>query len=71
MNTFEVILIIALVLGVIGSNLALLKYSNKFKLPPNVKKHFEQPDTPPTNESQKTQEQNLSEKPQDDEKSQH
>ncbi|MDP2559966.1 DUF2897 family protein [Psychrobium sp. 1_MG-2023] len=42
MTTFEIILIIALVLGVIGSNLALLKYSNKFKLPEQTKQHFKQ-----------------------------
>ncbi|CCQ12403.1 hypothetical protein PALB_33040 [Pseudoalteromonas luteoviolacea B = ATCC 29581] len=37
-NEFEwwqVFLIIALVLGVIWSNIALLKYSNKFKFPSN------------------------------------
>lgn len=42
MNTIEIVLIIALVVGVIGSNFALIKYANKFKLPPNVKQHFEQ-----------------------------
>ncbi|MCG9738934.1 DUF2897 family protein [Shewanella insulae] len=34
MSSLEVWLIIILVLGVIASNLAVLKYSNKFKLPP-------------------------------------
>lgn len=33
MSNWEVILIIALVIGVIASNLAVLKYSAKFKLP--------------------------------------
>jgi len=42
MNTFEIILIVGLVLGVIGSNLALIKYANKFKMPPSVKQHFVQ-----------------------------
>ncbi|WP_372870948.1 DUF2897 family protein [Shewanella sp.] len=33
MSTLEVVLIIALVIGVILSNLAVLKYSAKFKMP--------------------------------------
>ena len=33
MSNWEVILIIALVIGVIVSNLAVLKYSAKFKMP--------------------------------------
>ncbi len=33
MSTLEVVLIIALVIGVIFSNLAVLKYSAKFKMP--------------------------------------
>ncbi|NRA55110.1 MAG: DUF2897 family protein [Gammaproteobacteria bacterium] len=44
MNTFEIILIVGLVFGVIGSNLALLRYANKVKIPPSVKQHFEQPE---------------------------
>lgn len=81
MNTFEIVLIIALVLGVIGSNLALLKYSSKFKIPPNVKQHFEQQDSAPKNgaeenpqqqdsKQQKDSEHALSEQSKDDEKSQ-
>ena len=42
MNTFEIILIVGLVLGVIGSNFALIRYANKFKVPPSVKQHFVQ-----------------------------
>jgi len=42
MNTFEIVLIVGLVFGVIGSNLALLRYANKVKIPPSVKQHFEQ-----------------------------
>lgn len=33
MSTFEVWIIIILVIGVIASNLAVLKYSAKFKMP--------------------------------------
>lgn len=65
MNTIEIVLIIALVLGVIGSNLALLKYSSKFKLPPNVKQHFEQDPKPKQDPEQIPGEQSK-----DDEKSQ-
>ncbi|MFC3032403.1 DUF2897 family protein [Pseudoalteromonas fenneropenaei] len=32
-ETWQVILIIAMVLGVVWSNIALLKYANKFKFP--------------------------------------
>lgn len=49
MSNWEVILIIALVIGVIVSNLAVLKYSAKFKMPqfgdPRNKKHPETKDT--------------------------
>ncbi|QVK22969.1 DUF2897 family protein [Shewanella dokdonensis] len=41
MSDWEVWLIILLVIGVIFSNLAVLKYSSKFKLPP-----FGQPQKP-------------------------
>ena len=35
MNTIAVILIIIFVLGIIASNIALIRYSNKFELPPS------------------------------------
>ncbi|MDN5369086.1 MAG: hypothetical protein PWP74_394 [Shewanella sp.] len=41
MSDWEVWLIILLVIGVVFSNLAVLKYSSKFKLPP-----FGQPQKP-------------------------
>ncbi|RJY07385.1 DUF2897 family protein [Parashewanella spongiae] len=48
MTTFEVWIIIILVVGVVFSNLAVLKYSAKFKLPPfkspsNLKKNKKDP----------------------------
>ena len=37
MTDWQVVLIILLVLGVIASNIALLRYSAKFKLPPSLR----------------------------------
>ncbi|NRA72305.1 MAG: DUF2897 family protein [Gammaproteobacteria bacterium] len=34
MNNIAIILIIIFVLGIIASNIALIRYSNKFQLPP-------------------------------------
>nr|WP_136249585.1 DUF2897 family protein [Ningiella ruwaisensis] len=38
MNTFEIVVIITLVLGIIAGNILLLRYSNKFKIPKDFKK---------------------------------
>ncbi|WP_338593511.1 DUF2897 family protein [Shewanella khirikhana] len=55
MSTLEVVLIIALVIGVIFSNLAVLKYSAKFKMPqfgdPNKKPADQQQDADKANEA--------------------
>ncbi|MBE8168745.1 MAG: DUF2897 family protein [Shewanella sp.] len=50
MSSFEVWIIIILVVGFVFSNLAVLKYSTKFKLPPfkspsNIKKDKKDVDT--------------------------
>ena len=37
MNTIAVVLIIVFVLAIIASNIALIRYSNKFQLPPSDK----------------------------------
>ncbi len=59
MNTWFIIGIIALVLGVIVSNIMLLRYSAKFKLPPAYKvpgKHTDSEDTESTGSAKPTDE---------------
>ncbi len=57
MSTFEVWLIIILVIGVIASNLAVLKYSAKFKMP-----QFGKPNLPTKKDAPSTTEQSNSDK---------
>lgn len=42
MNTIAVVLIIVFVMAIIASNIALIRYSNKFQLPPSDKDKEEQ-----------------------------
>ncbi|NRA82920.1 MAG: DUF2897 family protein [Gammaproteobacteria bacterium] len=60
MNTIAVVLIIVFVLAIIASNIALIRYSNKFQLPPSDKdkdkdKDKEQQDKPDHDPKQQSQ----------------
>ncbi|MDF0534413.1 DUF2897 family protein [Shewanella yunxiaonensis] len=51
MSSWEVWLIILLVIGVVFSNIAVLKYSAKFKLPPFGQPHQKDSDKPDSQDS--------------------
>lgn len=63
MSDLEVGLLILLVIGVIGSNLAVLKYSAKHKMPQFGKDHKQPKPTTPADQNGPKQQENKDDRP--------